>query len=55
MVVTDMRQCDLCCDVKPMAAKWWFVNEGKAQPSDWHVAQHWCDACMQFLKQQLVA
>lgn len=53
--VTDMRQCDLCDAIKPIGAKWWFVSEGKSKPSEWQLAQHWCDACMQFLRQQHVA
>lgn len=50
-----MRRCDLCDDVKPIVTKWWFITEGKRDPSDWQVAKHWCEACMTFLKQQHMA
>lgn len=52
--MTDMRQCDLCDAIRPISAKWWFVSEGRAAPSDWHFAKHWCDACMTFLREQHV-
>lgn len=50
--VTDMRQCDLCQIVKPMSAHWWFINQGRSQPSEWALPQHWCVECMQYLKEQ---
>lgn len=47
----NMRKCDLCLRVLPMSQHWFFVTEGKSEPSEWRLAEHWCPDCMTALKE----
>lgn len=44
--MADLRSCDLCTTVRPRSAPWYFVTDGKAEPSDWSLPKHWCSDCM---------
>lgn len=44
--MTDMRQCDICREIRPLGAPWWFITLGKANPSEWQLPKHWCASCM---------
>lgn len=48
-----MRACDVCAVVRPIAAPWWFVTEGKTEPSEWRLAKHWCVDCMHAVQEFL--
>lgn len=49
--MTNLRACNLCTEVRPMAATWFFVTVGKTEPSDWQMAEHWCVDCMKAVRE----
>lgn len=49
----NMRQCDICKEVRPMAAPWHFLTVGKADPSEYHDPRHWCPKCMKSIEEML--
>jgi hypothetical protein len=41
----NIRQCDICKATAAQSSEWFFVTDGKVEPSAWRLAQHWCPVC----------